>query len=110
VGLTGTLRVEGRAHGVRATALCPGFLRTNIYDAGEYVRYDREESKRNLPFGIVPLESYIPKAVRGIERDHYIITAPLYARVLWWLVSLSPGLLQSVMANRLAGMQVNKKS
>jgi NAD(P)-dependent dehydrogenase (short-subunit alcohol dehydrogenase family) len=49
VGISATLRVEGRAHGVRCSAVCPGLIATSIFDRIDYRRISAEAARKMLP-------------------------------------------------------------
>lgn len=98
VGLSLTLRAEGADLGVKVSAVCPGFIRTAIFDAGTYVGLKKEGLLSLLPFGMMDADKAARALLRGVERNRAIIVFPFYARLLWWLGRLSPGL--SVLVNR----------
>jgi len=99
VGLSLALRPEAATHGIRVTAVCPGFTNTPILDkAGpddlskpalaEYGREIADKAKRML---------YTPEALahdimRGIDKNKALVVAPLSARVAWRAVRVAPGL------------------
>jgi NAD(P)-dependent dehydrogenase (short-subunit alcohol dehydrogenase family) len=99
VGLSLALRPEAATHGVRVTAVCPGFTDTPILDkAGpddlskpalaEYGREIADKAKRML---------YTPDALaqdimRGIDKNKALVVAPMSARMAWRAIRLAPGL------------------
>jgi NADP-dependent 3-hydroxy acid dehydrogenase YdfG len=97
VGLSKSLRIEARAHGVRVTVLCPGVIRTPILAGGRFGR---------LKFGVDParamasLERLRPMdparfaraALRAVDRNRAVVIAPAWWRIAWWLERLSPSL------------------
>ncbi len=96
VMLSKMLRFEGAGLGVRFTAVCPGFIKTGIYENATYNRLDRKEAFSQIPFRLVELDTAIQKILRGVARNRELIVFPAYARVLWWLTRFAPGLLAPV--------------
>lgn len=91
VGLSHALRIEGALHGVKVSVVCPGFIRTPIYDNAEVIKLDREAM-----LGMLPKGSSVQKAARvilqDVERNRAVIIPPRPARALWWLNRAFPGL------------------
>lgn len=99
VGLSLALRPEAATHGIRVTAVCPGFTDTPILDkAGpddlskpalaEYGREIADKAKRML---------YTPDALaqdimRGIDKNKALVVAPMSARMAWRAIRVAPGL------------------
>lgn len=85
VGLSLSLRAEGEALGVKVSAVCPGFIQTNIFEATPFVNVDRERALRNMPF--TPLAATVAASaiLRGVERNRALIVFPGYARFIWAL-------------------------
>lgn len=92
VGLSLSLRAEGKDLGVKVSALCPAFIQTRIFDATTYVGGRKEDVLAAIPFRILRLEQAVPALLRGVERNRAIVVLPFYARVLWWLFRIHPGL------------------
>ncbi len=88
VGLSNSLRAEGRTFGVKVGVVCPGNVRTEIHDAAILLNLDREKliSKINL---IIGPEKAARKILRGVRRNKAIITFPLHASITWRFFRLS---------------------
>lgn len=93
VGLSTSLRTEAERLGVRVTAVCPGFIQTGIYDAGTFVKSTKEAFLNQIPFKMMDARTAARKILRGVERNRALIVFPFYARFLWWLARINPGLL-----------------
>jgi NAD(P)-dependent dehydrogenase (short-subunit alcohol dehydrogenase family) len=93
VGLSTALRSEAEALGVRVSAVCPGFIQTGIFDAGTFVGSNKEAFLSQIPFKLMDARTAARKILRGVERNRGIIVFPFYARFLWWLGRIHPGLL-----------------
>lgn len=89
VGLSLSARVEGAAHGVRVSVVCPGLVRTRIFAAARLVRLEK------LPNLVLPMQEPAAAArriLRGVGRNRAVILTPGWWRIFWWLVRISPGL------------------
>lgn len=91
VGLSLALRMEGALHGVKVSVVCPGFIRTPIYDNAELIKLDREVLLSMLPRGTSPQKA-AQVILEDVERNRAVIIPPRPARVLWWLNRLFPWL------------------
>lgn len=93
VGLTGVLRIEGAEHGVRVSALCPGYVKTAIFTDSKLINIDREKMMAELKdwMGVTPDEC-AQIVLRGVEKNRAVIVVTLLAKVLWWLYRISPSL------------------
>lgn len=83
VGLTDSLRAEARRHGVTATALCPGFIESGIYDSARYSGgLNADLGRAQIPM-IVPLEEGVDTLLRGVVKRKRVVTLPLYGHLFW---------------------------
>jgi len=99
VGLSLALRPEAAAHGVRVTAVCPGFTDTPILDkAGPddlpkpaLAEYGRELASKAQGLLYSP-DALAKDILRGIDRNKALVVSPLSARMAWRAVRVAPGL------------------
>jgi short-subunit dehydrogenase len=96
IGLSTSLRAEAVESGVKVSVACPGFVQTGIFDAATMINARREDVISNIPFKMMDAEQAAEKILRGVERNRAIIVFPFYARFLWWLYRLHPGLIAPV--------------
>lgn len=97
VGLSKTLRIEAKRHGVRVSVLCPGAIRTPILTGGHFGRLDfgvptaavMKLWERTRP---MPPEVFARKTVDAVLRNEPIIIVPAWWKALWYLDRLSPSL------------------
>jgi short-subunit dehydrogenase len=113
VGLSVSLRVEARAHGVRVSAVCPGVIDTPILD-GEgppdlprtsLAGRGREMMLRGNRGPAYPPEQLAEDVLRGVERNRAIIVAPPRARTAWLANRIAPRLVERVFVRELGWMR-----
>lgn len=85
VGLSLSMRAEGEDLGVKVSAVCPGFIQTNIFEATPFIKVDREGAMRNMPFTPMASAKAADAILRGIRRNQAVIVFPGYARLIWGL-------------------------
>jgi len=92
VGFSESLRAEYSGSGLGVTALCPGFVRTDIYqamvDAGHGAKPMRAAPCR---FYASP-ELVAAKAIKAIYRNRGLVLVTRLARFLWFVKRLTPRL------------------
>ena len=96
VGFSKALRVEHWRGGIGVTVLCPGFVRTPMLD------YFEPGSKQHKTHRIPDLVCSTPErvaeaAIRAIRRNKGLVVVSISARLMWWLMRLSPGLFDWLM-------------
>lgn len=92
VMLSRMLRFEGLDRGVRVTAVCPGFIKTGIYESATYNRIDQKAAFKQIPFPLMELDAAVDRILRGVARNKELIVFPAYARIFWWLTRIAPRL------------------
>lgn len=93
VGLSLSLRAEAGQLGVKVSVVCPGFVRTGIYEAADVLKVSRKELIARIPFRPMDANRAARVILRGVSRNQAVITMPFYARVFWWLYRFHPALL-----------------
>jgi len=92
VGLSQSLRAEAEDLGVKVSAVCPSYIQTRIFEASTYVGSSKEDVLSLLSFKMMEVGEAVRQILRGVERNRALIVLPFYARVLWWLARLFPGM------------------
>jgi NAD(P)-dependent dehydrogenase (short-subunit alcohol dehydrogenase family) len=107
VGLSHALRAEGAALGVKVSVACPGYVTTKIIETSRMVGIDREKILASLTdsMGVSP-EACVSGILRGVERNKATIVVGWWAKILWRLQRLSPGLVYWIM--RMVTRQMRK--
>ena len=96
VGLTTSLRVEGKRYGVRVSALCPGVIRTAILDGGgkfgKSLEEDDGEKQKQLMERLRPMDAgpFAVKAIDAIAKNKPLIVIPGRWKLFWWANRISP--------------------
>ncbi len=93
LGFTQTMWVEGKSLGVKTSAVCPGFIKTNIFEAAKMVNVDRkkllDQYKVIQWLGVTP-EKCADVILKGVAKDKPIIPVTTLAHFLWRMVRLFP--------------------
>jgi NAD(P)-dependent dehydrogenase (short-subunit alcohol dehydrogenase family) len=82
VGLSTSLRPEAADLGVQVNVVCPGAVRTPLFETAEMVGADTRALTDRFPFVIEP-DVAASKILRGVEKNKAIIVFPLSNLVLW---------------------------
>jgi NAD(P)-dependent dehydrogenase (short-subunit alcohol dehydrogenase family) len=109
VGLSVSLRIEARAHGVRVSVVCPGVIDTPILDGDgppdlprtRLAGRGREIMLHGNRGAAYPPERLAQDVLRGVERNRAIIVAPARARTAWITNRIGPRLLERALAREL---------
>jgi NAD(P)-dependent dehydrogenase (short-subunit alcohol dehydrogenase family) len=91
VGFSESLRAEYTCRGLGVTALCPGFVRTNIFQA--MVDGRKGKSMRPAPAWMYTSpERVAARVIKAIHRNQGLVPVTRLARFLWLVKRLTPGL------------------
>jgi NAD(P)-dependent dehydrogenase (short-subunit alcohol dehydrogenase family) len=100
VGLTSALRIEGALHGVKVSAVCPGYVKSSMFKDFKTVNIDREKITPPDWSGVTP-EECAKIILRGVERNKAFIVVTLFAKIFWILNRISPDLVIWLMKKNL---------
>lgn len=93
LGLSQTMWVEGRQLGIKVSAVCPGFIKTAIFDVSEMVNINREKIMSQYEtfqkLGITP-EKCAKVILKGVARNKPIIPVTGLAHIIWRIARLAP--------------------
>lgn len=103
VGFSEALRAEYGRRGLGVTALCPGFVDTNLFDAAPRGS-DRQENKRPPEWLLTRPEKVAARAVKAIYCNRALVVTPTHARLAYLGKRFLPGLLD--WANHLSRKQM----
>ena len=93
LGLSQTMWVEGRHLGIKVSAVCPGFIKTPIFDVSEMVNINREKIMSQYEtfqkLGFTP-EKCAKVILKGVARNKPIIPVTGLAHIIWRIARLAP--------------------
>ncbi len=98
VGLSKSLRIEARRHGVRVSVLCPGAIRTPILSGGKFGRLNFEgvsqEQILKMWAALRPMDvdAFARRALDRIHANEAIIVVPGWWKAFWYMERVSPTL------------------
>ena len=88
MGLTESIRQEGKRHGVSATAVCPGAIRTPIIDSARLIGFS--DSVTEMAHHITGSPEKLATAIlAGVKKNKPVVLYPGYAKVLYGLKRIS---------------------
>lgn len=100
VGLTTSLRPEAARHGVKVSAVCPGFIATGILNSTPYVGLDARRLQAKIPFKAISAQACAARTLAGMDRNEVLI--PVGANVWFdWML----GRLSVRLSDRVAGLR-----
>ena len=102
VGLSTSLRIEGADLGVKVSVVCPGYIKTRIFEDSKFVGMDVQKEIEQVPnwFGITPDEC-AKRILRGVDRNRAIIPITPMAWMLWMAMRVSPDSVIALMRRQL---------
>ena len=97
-GLTRSVMAEGAAHGIRCTTVCPGYIATNLFEAGSFAgSMKKDHVVERIPFRLIDVDTAVARTLSAVAARRPIAVFPFYARVLWWIERLSPRLMDAAL-------------
>ena len=94
VGFSESLRAEYGPRGIGVTALCPGLVRTRIF---EKAMTSRDRNVPRFPKWLTSSPELVARrAVRAIRKNQGLVVVSAPARVVWWIKRLAPSFLDRV--------------
>ena len=97
-GLTRSVMAEGAVHGIHFTTICPGYIATNLFEAGSFAgSMQKDRVIERIPFRLIDVDTAVDRMLTAIAARRPIAVFPFYARALWWLERFSPRLMDAVL-------------
>jgi NAD(P)-dependent dehydrogenase (short-subunit alcohol dehydrogenase family) len=90
VGMSKTLALEARRHGVEVTVFCPAFVESGMIE-NNTLRGTMEgtDARKLMPLKPLPTVTAVSRLLKGVERGREFVVTPFYGRAGWWLERLS---------------------
>ena len=88
VGFSESLRAEYGPRGLGVTALCPGLVRTRMFESA--MTGGGKTVPRFPPWLLASPEHVARRGVRAIRKNQGLVVVSAPARVIWWVKRLSP--------------------
>jgi NAD(P)-dependent dehydrogenase (short-subunit alcohol dehydrogenase family) len=108
VGLSTALRHEAAGLGVNVSVVCPGFIRTELFENSQLLNLEREGATAPAEAMSIKVADAALRIIRGVEKNKPIINFPFSARILWWLHRLHPSILSPVMSKAVKDFRANR--
>ncbi len=106
VGLSLSMRFEGADLGVKVSAVCPGDMKTSVYENLVVMNMPREEVVRvsrrsHFPIRQISAEAAAREILRGVSRNQALIVFPAAVRWIWRLYRALPSLIYWISIRRM---------
>jgi NAD(P)-dependent dehydrogenase (short-subunit alcohol dehydrogenase family) len=93
-GLTQSVSSEAGAYGISLTLVCPGYIATNLFQAGTFEgRLRSDNVVERIPFRLMDVDTAVSRTLEAVLARRSIAVFPFYGRVLWWIHRFSPRLM-----------------
>ncbi|MCA9538127.1 MAG: SDR family NAD(P)-dependent oxidoreductase [Myxococcales bacterium] len=96
LSLSLSLRAEAALHGVRVSAVCPGYIATGIMDRTRFVGLDRAGLAAAIPVAPLTPEQCARITLRGVARNRAVIPVSRLVALEWRLARFAPWLVERV--------------
>jgi len=95
VGFSKSLRLEAADLGVKVSVVCPGFVRTGIFEAMPFLKVDKQKIFEKIPKMVEPNRA-AQIILKGIRKNKAVIVFPFSARFFTWFYRLHPAFLAPI--------------
>ncbi len=96
VGLSDVLRTELHRFGIGVTAVCPGSVKTNLFQTSKYKGFKKEVLMTVPDFMFASPEKVARKIVRAVKRDQAVVIITALAKLIYLIKRISPALSRQV--------------
>jgi len=106
VGLSLSMRFEGADLGVKVSAVCPGDMKTSVYENMVVMNMPHDEVVRvsrlsHFPIRQMSAEDAARAILRGVSRNQALIVFPAAVRWIWRVYRASPRLIYWISLRRM---------
>jgi NAD(P)-dependent dehydrogenase (short-subunit alcohol dehydrogenase family) len=106
VGFSRSLRIEAAALGVKISVVCPGFVRTGIFEASPFLKIDKQKLMAKVPVKMVEPKQAAQIILKGVRKNKAVIVFPFGARFFYWIYSIHPAFLIPIHRKMLADFRL----
>jgi len=110
IGFSKALREEGRSLGVDVMVICPGTLRTGIFEAGKVVNASKDRVFKESYLSSISAEVAASKIIDAFDANRCITVFPAYARIMWLLEKFHPSLLKPLHQKVIKNFRVHRSN
>jgi NAD(P)-dependent dehydrogenase (short-subunit alcohol dehydrogenase family) len=102
VGLSKSLRSEGVGFNIKVSAICPGFIATNIYQNAIKNQVSLENVMASIPFKLISTEQAVTSILKGVIKNKELIIFPFSNYIIMALVRWFPNLVNRYLFEKTA--------
>ena len=104
VGLSLSLRCEGAELGIKVSTICPGYIRTNIFEASTAVNISKD-CMIDIIANAMDISKVAPIILDGVAKNKAMIIFPTSIRVVRHVDRLFPGLTEPLWIKAMKGLR-----
>jgi len=108
VGLSTSLRAEGAGLGVKVSVVCPGPIRTGIFDSTTYVTEFKSKGAGVDTSSMMSADNCAHVILKDVARNKGIIIVTPFARYAWLLYRINPSLAYLLFRKRISGVRASR--
>jgi len=108
LGISISLRAEAEELGVKVSAVCPGYISTNIMNSTTYKNIDAQRLKNNIPIKPVSAEECARQILSGVAKNKAIIIISKILYLEWLLFRFFPNTVIKISKLRAKKFAVNR--
>jgi len=90
IGMSSSLAAEAKAHGVKVTVVCPGYVNSNIFTQDRVVGANVEEVISDLPAPMMSPGEAARRYLKGVASGKRVVVFPANAKLLWAIARWVP--------------------
>lgn len=110
LALSNSLRYEGKAFGVKVSAVCPGYVDTGIFKQERILGVDKKAIIDGLPFKMISAEKAASCILKDVSKNKRLIVFPFYAKVIAFISAVCPALLTSKYQEVITAFRADSKA
>ncbi|MBA2882991.1 NAD(P)-dependent dehydrogenase (short-subunit alcohol dehydrogenase family) [Desulfosalsimonas propionicica] len=104
LGLSTALRIEAADLGIKVSAVCPTFVKTEMFDTTQFVNVSENNKKQildQLPMKPITVEAAVRTILKGVRKNQARILVGRDTKLAWWAFRLHPALVTGSMKSLL---------